>query len=43
MFLTTRVADTSFHSKSLERFAELKNSGVENLGRMGEDTNLGQG
>jgi hypothetical protein len=42
LFLTTRVRDTSFHCKSLERFAELKNSGVKNLGRIGEDTNLGQ-
>ncbi|NDC29747.1 MAG: hypothetical protein EBZ58_02165 [Bacteroidetes bacterium] len=28
LFLTTHVRDTSFHSKSLERFANSKESGV---------------
>ena len=47
MFLTTHVRDTSFHSKSLERFAKSKDSGesggsCKNVARMGEGTNLGQ-
>jgi len=47
LFLTTRVRDTSFHSKSLERFAKSKDIGesggsCKNVARMGEGTNLGQ-